>query len=98
MGDSVKTIDLAKLATDPAAEVPSMVQELEGPGGNDNLSNLHWPKRFVSSGKVAPPRWPTRFVSSQKGAPSRDTGKGNATGRWATRFVAAGPKSAPTRD
>jgi hypothetical protein len=97
MAYSAKTIDLAKLATDPAAEVPSMVQELEGISGNDTRSNIRWPGRFTSSGKFAPPRWPLRFVSSQKGAPSRDNGRHDAAPRWTTRFVAAGPKSAPTR-
>jgi hypothetical protein len=60
MAQGPKKIELAKLASDSASDVPSMVQELEGKDHDEASSNLHWPTRFISSGKFAPRRWPTR--------------------------------------
>jgi len=66
-------IDLARLANEPASEVPSMVRELEGADLLELSENLHWPLRFLASGlKHAPRRWPSRFMSvSNKQAPLR---------------------------
>ena len=66
-------IELSRIASDSASEVPSMVRELEGLDREESPSDLHWPTRFISAGgKSAPPRWGTRFIAAgPKSAPTR---------------------------